>query len=213
MCRRSFRRTMFTREIALIAGTALPARLSSTTIPDLNVGRAFRSRASVGNFGRPRSLSFLRIRRWTFQIIVQRPTSFSFAGKWPRGRVGAEQPRSRSASRRYHAARSAVALRRKTFLGFEAARAQIPRRLLKARTGKTRQMIARRVRPIAAESSLASSFSDAADPHRQFGRRGRGDRGGSGARPDCGVVCKGDGEQAACFIRPVACFGEPSRRG
>jgi AraC-like DNA-binding protein len=33
-----------------------------------------------------------------------------------------------------------------------------PRRLLEARTGKTRQMIARRIRPIAAESSLASSF-------------------------------------------------------
>jgi AraC-like DNA-binding protein len=33
-----------------------------------------------------------------------------------------------------------------------------PRRLLEARTGKTRQMIARRIRPTAAESSLASSF-------------------------------------------------------
>jgi AraC-like DNA-binding protein len=44
------------------------------------------------------------------------------------------------------------------FSGSKLLVLKIPRRLLEARTGKTRQMIARRVRPIAAESSLASSF-------------------------------------------------------
>ncbi len=44
------------------------------------------------------------------------------------------------------------------FSGSKLLVLKIPRRLLEARTGKTRQMIARRIRPIAAESSLASSF-------------------------------------------------------
>jgi AraC-like DNA-binding protein len=44
------------------------------------------------------------------------------------------------------------------FLGSKLLVLKIPRRLLEARTGKTRQMIARRIRPTAAESSLASSF-------------------------------------------------------
>jgi AraC family transcriptional regulator, positive regulator of tynA and feaB len=44
------------------------------------------------------------------------------------------------------------------FSGSKLLVLKIPRRLLEARTGKTRQMIARRIRPTAAESSLASSF-------------------------------------------------------
>jgi AraC-like DNA-binding protein len=44
------------------------------------------------------------------------------------------------------------------FSGSKLLVLKIPRRLLEARIGKTRQMIARRIRPIAAESSLASSF-------------------------------------------------------
>src|SRR5437764_13858095 len=97
------------------------------------------------------------------------------------------------------------------FSGSKLLVLKIPRRLFEARTGKTRQMIARRIRPTAAESSLASSFLAMLPTHAgNLGARGRGDRRGSGARPDCGVVCKGDGEQAACFIRAVACFGEPS---
>jgi AraC-like DNA-binding protein len=44
------------------------------------------------------------------------------------------------------------------FSGSKLLVLKIPRRLLEARTGKMRQMIARRIRPTAAESSLASSF-------------------------------------------------------
>jgi AraC family transcriptional regulator, positive regulator of tynA and feaB len=44
------------------------------------------------------------------------------------------------------------------FSGSKLLVLKLPRRLLEARTGKTRQMIARRVRPMAAENSLASSF-------------------------------------------------------
>jgi AraC family transcriptional activator of tynA and feaB len=46
----------------------------------------------------------------------------------------------------------------KFFMGSKLLVLKTPRRLLEARVGKTRQLIARRIRPIAAENSLASAF-------------------------------------------------------
>jgi AraC family transcriptional activator of tynA and feaB len=44
------------------------------------------------------------------------------------------------------------------FMGSKLLVLKTPRRLLEARVGKTRQLIARRIRPIAAENNLASAF-------------------------------------------------------
>src|SRR5437588_12518837 len=100
------------------------------------------SRASVVNFGRPRACPFREFADGHFKESCNRRPAFRLSANGRRGPVGAEQSRGRSGSRRYYGARSAVALRRKIFLGFEALVLKIPRRLLEARTGKTRQMIA-----------------------------------------------------------------------
>jgi AraC-binding-like domain len=97
------------------------------------------------------------------------------------------------------------------FSGSKLLVLKFPRRLLEARTGKTRQMIARRIRPTGAEFSIKLS-SHAAGPCGQAGRRGGGDHRGAGARPGRRVVCEDAGRrEAARFIRSVACIAEPSR--
>src|SRR5256885_11219725 len=113
------------------------------------------SRASVGNFGRPRACPFREFADGHLKESCKGRRAFRLSANGRRGPVGAERPRGRSGSRRYYGARSAVALRRKIFSGSKLLVFKIPRRLLEARTGKTRQMIAHRIRPIAAESSLA----------------------------------------------------------
>ena len=96
------------------------------------------------------------------------------------------------------------------FSGSKLLVLKIPRRLLEARTGKTRQMIARRIRPIAAESSLASSFLAMLPTHA----------GNLGTAAEVIVADQALDLIAVSFAkameskpRPVACFGEPSRCG
>jgi hypothetical protein len=93
----------------------------------------------------------------------------------------------------------------KFFSGSKLLVLKTPRRLLEARTGKTRQMIARRLRPIAAESSLASIFLALAVLPTDAGNLGAAAEvivADQGARSDCGVVCKGDGEASRVFHPP-----------
>jgi hypothetical protein len=99
------------------------------------------------------------------------------------------------------------------FSGSKLLVLKIPRRRLEAHIGKTRQMIARRIRPITGENSLLSAFfRHTACPCGHVRRRGGKARRESGARPDCHVVCEGDGgRHASGIIRPVGRFVEPSR--
>ena len=116
------------------------------------------SRASMGNFGRPRGCPFREFADGHFKESCNGRPAFRLSANGRRGRVGAEQSRGRSGSRRYYGLDPLLPYAGRFFSGSKLLVLKIPRRLLEARTGKTRQMIARRIRPIAAESSLASSF-------------------------------------------------------
>ena len=131
----------------------LSARHLSSTTPDRYAGRP--SKPSFGGeLWVTSSLSSSKTLRWTFQSPYDgRPAvRLSPSGRGACHRAG--RPRGLFRKRGYYSARSVGALHRKIFLGFEVTRFENS----EARTGKTRQMIARRIRPTAAESSLASSF-------------------------------------------------------